>query len=239
MILLLPASVLYAQTVDYNRIILPERVSATSFEEKLVQIAWRNHPSNRVVEENVRIAEKEKSLAMWSWLDNIYAIGNLNEFTLTDVNPERASFFPKYNFGVRFSLGTFVKTPLDSRIADSRLINAEFQVNAKKLDLRAEVLIQLEHFKESFQILNLRKELKEEYYQMYKIMENKFQLNETTLEKLQNSQESYLLQAQNMILVQSKFNQEKISLEALLGLKVEDIEGYQQFIAQLEKEVSR
>jgi len=239
MILFLPMSVLYAQTVDYNRIILPERITSTTFEERLVQIAWRNHPSNRVVEENVRIAQKEKAIASWSWLDNIFAVGNLNEFTLTGSGGERADFYPKYNFGARISLGTFVRTPLESRLADSRLVSAEFLVNAKKIDLRSEVLIQLEHFKESFQILNLRKELREEYYQMYKIMENKFQLNETTLDKLQGAQESYLIQAQNMITVQSKFNQEKIALEAQVGLKLEDIEGYQEFLVQLEKEVRR
>lgn len=236
-ILVLPVCCAYTQTIDYNRIVLPDRATSLSFEERLVQIAWRNHPSNKIVEENVRITQKEKALANWSWLDNIYAVGNLNEFTVAGTPGDRQIFFPRYNFGVRLSLGTFVQTPIQSRIADSRMINAEFQVNEKKLELRAEVLIQLERFKESFQILNLRKGLKEEYYQSFRIAENKFQSNETTLERLQGAQESYILQTQGLITSQSRFNQEKITLEALLGLKLEDIGGYPEFIAQLEKEL--
>src|SRR5690606_22628995 len=107
-------NVIHAQTVDYNRIILPENITTVSFDEKLVQLAWRNNPSNRIVEENIRIAQKEKAIASWSWLDNIYAVGNLNEFTLEGTNLERQIFYPRYNFGVRLSLGTFVKTPLES-----------------------------------------------------------------------------------------------------------------------------
>jgi hypothetical protein len=62
-----------AQSIDYNKIILPDRVVTKNFEERLVQLAWKNHPSNRVVDQNVEIAQKEKAVARWRWLDDIYA----------------------------------------------------------------------------------------------------------------------------------------------------------------------
>ena len=49
---LAPACVV-AQSIDYNKIIVTEQVTAISFEEKLVQLAWRNHPSNKVVTQKV------------------------------------------------------------------------------------------------------------------------------------------------------------------------------------------
>src|SRR6267142_2066693 len=97
-----------AQSIDYNKIVLPDRIVPNSFEERLVQLAWKNHPSNRVVDQNVEIAHKEKVVARWQWLDNIYANGNLNEYTL-HPNPGAINvYYPRYNFGVRVTLGNFV-----------------------------------------------------------------------------------------------------------------------------------
>ena len=68
---------LCAQNIDYNKIVLPDKVIPSSFEERLVQLAWKNHPSNIIASQNVQIAGKEKKLAQWKWLDDIYANGNL------------------------------------------------------------------------------------------------------------------------------------------------------------------
>lgn len=236
MIVVIPSG-MSAQSVDYNKIIIPERITAITFEEKLIQLAWRNHPSNKIVQENVNIAQKDKAIATWSWLDNIYAVGNLNEFTVAGAPDDRQLFFPRYNFGVRLSLGMFVKTPLENRLAESRMVNAEHQVNEKKLLLRAEVLIQLERLKENYKLLKLQQNLNEQYYQMYKQVEKKFQANEISLDKLQTSQENYFAQNKSLITIESKFNQEKYALEALLGLSLDEIEGYENFKIQLTNEL--
>jgi outer membrane protein TolC len=229
---ILPISVT-AQSLDYNKIIIPESISNTTFEEKLIQLAWRNHPSNKVVQENVNLAQREKAIANWSWLDNIYAVGNLNEFTVSGAPTERQLFFPRYNFGMRISLGMFVKTPLESKVAESRILNSEHAVNEKKIQVRADVLIQVERLKENFKLLKLQQNLNEQYYQMYKQFEKKFQTNEITLERLQSSQENYFAQNKNLITIESKFNQEEIATEALIGVKLEDVEGYENFKTQL------
>jgi outer membrane protein TolC len=237
-ILILPL-VTYSQNVDYNKIILPERIPSLTFDEKLVQLAWKNHPSNKIVMENVEIAHKEKIRAGWSWLDNIYAVGNLNEFTIDPSSSERSTFYPRYNFGVRLSLGMFVQTPIESGIARNRLLSAEHSVNEKKLQLRSDVLISLERFKENYKLKRLRQNLKEEYYQMFKQMEKKFQANEIRLEQLQTSQESYFRQTENFIQIQSKYNQEKLNLESFLGLKLEDVTGYQEYLNTIDAELKQ
>ena len=43
-LLLVISTPLLAQNVDYNKIILPEGSQGSEFEERLVQLAWRNHP---------------------------------------------------------------------------------------------------------------------------------------------------------------------------------------------------
>lgn len=225
-----------AQTVDYNKIVIPERITAVTFDERLVQLAWKNHPSNKIVQQNVEIAKKERNLARWSWLDNIYAVGNLNEFTIEPNSNDRSTFFPRYNFGVRVSLGTFVTTPLETKIANDRNTNAVHMVNQQKLVIREEVLVSLEKLKEAYKIIKLRQFVKEEFYQMYKEAEKKFQTNEVNLERLRASLQEYYGRSEDLITAQSKFNQEKINLEAIIGLKLDDVEGYSAFLAKLDEE---
>src|SRR5436190_18721624 len=97
----------FAQTeVDYNTIILPTNASNLSFEEKLVQLAWRNDPNNSQVIKQSSVARYTLKQAQWTWLDYITVRGNLNEFTLNpsrDVN-DRANFYPRYNFGIAITL---------------------------------------------------------------------------------------------------------------------------------------
>ena len=228
-----------AQTVDYNKIVIPERITAVTFDERLVQLAWKNHPSNKIVQQNVEIAKNEKNLARWAWLDNIYAVGNLNEFTIEPSSNERSTFYPRYNFGVRFSLGTFVQTPIQTKIANGQMVNANHLVNQQKLLIRDEVLTSMEKMKESYKILKLRQFVKEEFYQMYKEAEKKFQTNEINLERLRATLQEYYGRSEDLIQAQSSFNQEKINLESLTGIKLEDVEGYSAVLAKLDEEAKQ
>src|SRR5690606_29645732 len=53
--LLMLSSPLLGQNVDYNKIILPESSQTSEFEEKLVQLAWKNHPDNEALLREVSI----------------------------------------------------------------------------------------------------------------------------------------------------------------------------------------
>src|SRR5690606_4902632 len=91
-----------SQTIDYNKIILPEHVRTSDFGEKLVQIAWRNHPLNEVYRREMAIANVNVRASTVDWLNTVRVSANMNEFTL---NPEadifgRAAFYPRYNIGL-------------------------------------------------------------------------------------------------------------------------------------------
>src|SRR5688572_12211951 len=104
---------LLGQNVDYNKIILPEGSQASEFEEKLVQLAWRNHPSNEALRREVNIASYDVRIANASWLENVRITANVNEFTLNKASDPfgRAAFYPRYNIGASITLGTFLVTP--------------------------------------------------------------------------------------------------------------------------------
>src|SRR5699024_1037153 len=96
----------HAQQVDYDRIIPPTYLPELAFQEKLVFLAWQNHPSNQALHHEYKIAEKNKVKANWAWLDIFTASYNLNEFTInpTEETRDRALFYPRYNFGARLDL---------------------------------------------------------------------------------------------------------------------------------------
>lgn len=240
-VLLLMASSLtgLSQSVDYNKIILPGGVSSVSFEEKLVQLAWANHPTNRISQLNVNMFRKEKSIATWSWLDNATATFNVNQFTLdpsTDVLG-RAGFLPRYNLSFRLSLGTFVNTPLQTKVANDRILISEQQVNELKLVVRREVLSNVEMLKERYKIYRLRDRLREDFLILFKDAEKKFSNGEIKIDQYQLASQAYNTRAESVISALSMFNQSKIQIDAMIGVKVDEVEGYAEFIIKLETEL--
>lgn len=227
-----------AQSIDYNKIILPDRVVPNNFEERLVQLAWKNHPSNRVVDQNVEIAQKEKSVARWRWLDDIYANGNLNEYTLHPNTTGLTNvYYPRYNFGVRVTLGSFVNIPLQVSAANGRLINSVHLVNQKKLSVREEVLGNVERLKQFYKFIKIREQIKEDFRTMYKDAEKKFSTGDINIERYRAAVQAYYDQSEQVVEAQTNYNGVKIALEALVGLQLTDIEGYQEFISRLDAEV--
>ena len=226
-----------AQSIDYNKIIVTEQLSSISFEERLVQLAWRNHPSNKVVTQKVEMAESLRSKARWSWLDNIYLEGNYNEFTgKEEIEPQARAFYPRYNIGVRLPLSAFVQTPLSAQAANDQVLISEFNVNAKKLEVRQDVLLAVERLKEKFKIIKLRERIQEDYFLMFQSTEKKFKAGEITLETYRTTSQAYYTKEEEIIQARSNFNQERIALEAMIGVELKDVEGYVQFIDRLTTE---
>lgn len=230
---------LFAQITDYNKIVLPTSIIDISFEEKLIQLAWSNHPSSRIAMQNVQLYTKEKSLAGWSWLDNVNATFNVNQFNIDPSSDQlgRAAFFPRYNISMRMSLGTFALTPINTKIARDRVIMGEHQVNELKLAIRRDVLVTIEQFKERYKVLRLRDRLKEDFLVLFKDAEKKFSQGSIQIDQYQLASQAYYSRSESVITASSQFNQTKIALEALIGLRLEEVEGYNGFLNQLEAEM--
>lgn len=237
LIISLASFMVKAQSIDYNKIIVTEQISAISFEERLVQLAWRNHPSNKVVTQKVELAQSLRAKARWSWLDNIYVEGNYNEFTGQDeVDDLARAFYPRYNVGVRLPLSIFVQTPLSAQAANDQVLMSEFDVNTKKLEVRESVLLAVERLKERFKVIKLRERIQEDYFLMFQSAEKKFKAGEITLEAYRETSQAYYMKEEEIIQARSIFNQQRIALEGMIGLELKDVDGYVQFIDKLTTE---
>ncbi len=69
--LILTTSAALAQSVDYNKIILPDGAVVLDLEEKLVQLAWKNNPKTRIAAEAVTEAREQTRAIRHNWSNTI------------------------------------------------------------------------------------------------------------------------------------------------------------------------
>jgi outer membrane protein TolC len=216
----------YAQEINYNTIILPANATNISIEEKLVQLAWRNNPENHIVNYNTEIADYELKKAKWNWLDPLGFRGNLNEFTLnpdtSDPN-DRAQFYPRYNFSLLFTFNFFAQTPIEIKKRKLLVDVAEENVNAKKLDIRAQVLTLYQRYLLAKAKLELQRNTEQESFANKKFIEDKFKNGQEDVQSYNNILERYSNQKLRLLEVETEFKLAKISLEQVIGVRLEDV----------------
>lgn len=213
-----------AQPVDYNKIVLPATVKTDVMEERLVQLAWQNMPQNEVLQNNREIAGMRSTLAKLSWLNNISARGNLNEFAVDpDASPTGANLFPRYNFGIIIPLGIFVSTPIETKIANRQVKNTEQQINQQKLQVRKLVLTAYNNYKMYKELYKVKNDLVEDEYANLLVVEDKFQKGQLSIEQYKVVTRAYNLEIEEKIKTGNQLENAKLELEALIGMKLEDV----------------
>lgn len=224
-LLLVISTPLFGQTIDYNKIILPESSQATEFEEKLVQLAWRNHPSNEAVRREVNIAEYDVKQSNASWLENIRITGNLNEFTINKASDPfgRAAFFPKYNIGASISLGTFFTTPYTIRKSKEVKMIAQTNVNAQKLLVRNEVLKLYNEYLMRERIFKLQTQALLDNETSHKLEEQRFRRGDITFDLYSTSLASYNEALRAQLEAERDYKNVKLDLEQWIGMRLEDV----------------
>lgn len=223
--LFLTGSLAYGQNVNYNRIIPPEYLTELAFSEKLVYLAWQNHPSNQVLQYDYEIAKNNKVKANWAWLDMFIASYNINEYTInpTEATRDRALFYPKYNLGAHLNLAKFVEVPMDIKIAKKEVEKMDATLNNQKISLRAIVLRTYQDYLLAKEILKIQTISTEEAFSRFSLSEQRFKNGEITLEQYNESVAIYNAGRKSKLEAETKFNIEKINLEELIGIPLEDV----------------
>ncbi|MFT4847507.1 MAG: outer membrane protein TolC [Sediminicola sp.] len=213
---------LFGQSIDYNKIILPQDVKTEAFEEKLVRLAWNNNPQNSIIKKDREIAEYEKSMATWSWLNQIRITGNLNELSINQ-NLESNILFPRYNFGLTIPLGIFIDNPKTVAIANAEVEKASLEINSQKLFVRNQVLKAYQIYLMNEKIFKLRSDITEDEYANFLSIEEKFEKGEVSLEDYKAASKGYNLELENRITAKNKYEISKLDLELLLGMPLEEV----------------
>jgi len=221
----LSSGTIYAQSIDYNKIILPAGITNIEFEEKLVQLAWKNHPSNQVLYTNLQIAKHDTKIASAEWLNTIRITGNLNEFTIdqSDPNDIRAQFFPRYNFGIQIPVGIFTATSNQVKKGKQLEQVAQSNIDVQKLAMRAEVLKLYNQYLMYREIFNLKSQELEEASSNFVLLEQRFKAGQEQYDKYTAGQSVLNKVKIERIQAQTNYLNSKLELESYIGLNLEEV----------------
>jgi outer membrane protein TolC len=212
---------LFAQNIDYNKIILPIGLENLSFEEKLVQLAWSNHPDNKVVRLEKDISLSEAKQLKTEWLNQIRASGNLNEFTINPDATPNNFFLPRYNFSLTLPLGIIFQQPLNNKIANGEIAIANERINKQKIKVRYEVLEAYQDYILQKELYSIRNNLAEDEYTNLYSIESKFKKGEVSIEEYRTATKTYSNELEKKLNAKKNLEISKLKIESLIGIPLE------------------
>jgi len=215
----------FSQTTDYNKIIMPSTAEGITLEERLVQVAWQNHPLNEMQRRSIRVAELDVKNNRWSWLDNIALTGNLNEFNLDESRDidNRSQFFPRYNVSARISLGMFVSIPIQTKMSREKVVIEQQRLKNRKLEIRAEVLRRYNDYKIAQEAYKIQSEIIEDAQTTFSYFEEQFKNGEIPFERYSLQKTTYNQARLAHLDAKRVLEEKKITLEQILGIPLEDL----------------
>jgi outer membrane protein TolC len=214
------------QNVDYNKIILPDYVKDVDFGEKLVQIAWRNNPTNDVAKRQVTIAKLDKKRFSADWLNFVNFQSNLNPSTIdraVNGNTGNGNFYPIWNIRLSLNLGAFFTIPYDTKKAKQMIAVAEDDLNSQKLELRANVLKAYNDYLLAEKSYKIQTQMLSDTESSFKLIEQKFKNGETNFESYVSSLNNYNRLSISILEAENNYKNSKLDLERLIGIKLEDV----------------
>lgn len=219
-----------AQQVDFNQVVPDEETRPKTFEEYLVQLAWKNNPQPQILSNQKEIANYEVMLSKGEWMNNLTAQFSLNEVSLSNLiyNYEDPLFVaqPLWNLSAQINLGTIFNRPKEIKIAKEKLKITEQNINLLKLNLRALVLKRYEEYLLSIEILRARTEADEEAYQNYQLMGDLFKADKANFEELTQASATYINAREAKIQATADIKLTRLLLEELIGVSLEEAERF-------------
>lgn len=203
--------------MDFSRVIPPEGQSPRTFEDQLVQWAWYNCPENLIYKEEIEIRAKKVNLTWWELLDATASF-NLNEGNIQPTLTSDNLFFPRYNFGLTFNLGTILTMPGKKKIAQHELKIAQLNEDQKKLNVRGEVLRRYAEYELAVEILKYKTQAAEEAQSVYTLVLEQFEDDKADFKDFTAASSNFHGANEAKAIAQADVNKAKISLEEMIGI---------------------
>jgi len=221
-----PFAAAVGQSVDYNKIILPDGASDVSFEERLVQLAWKNNPATRIVDAGVDQAKEETKVTRTAWSTLVGVTGNINEFNINRfAHPETTGnqFYPRYNFFVQLPLGLLVQNPHIKGVGKAKITAAEEQVKLLKLELRSRVLKLYSEYKMAETVKRIRSQSVSDDESNYLLVEQRFKNGEVMVDEYLKAQRARNDLQIQFAIAENDYKQAKLGVEEVIGMRLEDV----------------
>ena len=190
--------------------------------DKMFELAWENYPMNRIKEQQAAVVAYDVKLAKWSWTKDLGAQFNINEGNISPNAPANI-FYPRYQFGIRVNLGTFVLTPTETKKARQEYSVARSEIELQRVLIRNEVAKRVYAYKLAKYVLKVRTQAVEESGTSQNIVKQKFQKNEITFEAYNQSNLSHLTLLESRFEAETNYYTTKNDLETLIGVRLESL----------------
>jgi outer membrane protein TolC len=211
------------QHIDYNRIILPDNAQNIDDLERLVQLAWRNHPQNQILTNRVDIARENVRVTRGTWAEGLKITGGINEFMISEpVNQTLVGrMFPAYQVGLEIPLSVF--SYKRTRAAEMMVMNEELAINARKLEIRALVAENYQNYRFNQQALQIQTEVTENASNTFALIEDRFKSGEASLSEYNNAFNNYKSEQLRRATAQRNLELAKIQLERMVGVDLNSV----------------
>ena len=220
-------------------------VRPATFEEYLVQLAWKNSPELEGASYDIEARRQEISIAKKEWTRNMQAGLNFNDVSFP--------YFVRYGLGIKEIGGRAVDTTRFTRIATSPLwqigasINfgdlivrkhkvkyaqnkvkiSEADQNFKKQRLRGEILKRFQEYLSAKDILKVRLQSLDAAEANKVQIANLFSVNKAKFEDYNTANKAYFDALENKVRGEGDIKLKRIAMEEMLGSKWEKIEPIQ------------
>ncbi|HEX8333482.1 MAG TPA: TolC family protein [Segetibacter sp.] len=191
--------------------------------DRLVSLALQN-PAFAESDADINGAKFEAKQAKSFWLNSITLSGNLNEFVVNNatINGVPAStLFPKYNLGVSIPLGLLGSQ--EKNIAKEKIKLYTAQKESKTREIKKDVLILYENYKERKDLFDLQKQITDGVYSTYQQLQKDYASGEIKDIKDVNKQyQTWILERSNQRSKEKDLKIAELEIEGLIGMKMSD-----------------
>ena len=217
-----------AQEINFDKVIPLSLSDSLSYVDKLVYWGWHNYSKGYSLEHEIKKAEKKIKLTKHDWTNNLTANFNLNERNINadpsfglDGTSSSNVVFPRYNFGIKLSIGDLLVRPTEVNMAKYDLLIAHEDLNSQKISFRTEVERRYELYLLKTEIFKHRVISEEDTKLIYNRVAEKFKKGEVTLEQFSSSQGMRNKSIEERTVSESEMKVAKLELEEVLGTKLE------------------
>lgn len=201
---------LVAQNVNYDQI-----------EEKVVEQALQTNPTLKISALKTEIAHKEIGIARSAWAEQIVGQVNFNE---ANINPSATNganlFYPRYLVGLRVTLGTFFKVPLQTQKAKLSEQIATKEGEIAQNEFRAEVKRRFRLCVAQRHNFLLRKRMTDEFQIQLNVITKKYNNKEVTFDEYFKITSQFVTTQELLNTAEAQMYVAKYNLEEIVGSTV-------------------
>lgn len=219
-----------AQLTDYNKIVPDAETRPKTFEDYLVQLAWKNSPQSKILDNTKQMAELEVDLTKREWMDNMQAQWNLNEISLSNIIYDHDDplfvAMPIWNVSATVNLDDIFNRKKKIELNKHEVNIAEENINLLKLRVRAEVLKRYYDYQSAIEILKVRTEAEQDANENYILLGQLFKKDKVKFEELNNASIAYINTKESKIKAEVEIKKTKAILEQIIGVTWEEAEKF-------------